>query len=58
MCLSSKLEGFDGYEVFYQWECDKGEGFEKVEDADQDFYMFNANVDSLSWNWRLTVYYR
>ncbi len=56
--LSSKLEGFDDYSVLYQWECDKGEGFEKVEGADAEDYVFSADVESLSWSWRLVVYYR
>ncbi len=56
--LSSKLEGFDDYSVLYQWECDKGEGFQKVEGADSENYVFSADVESLSWSWRLIVYYR
>ena len=56
--LTSKLEGFDGLEVIYQWECDQGDGFQKVEDANNDVYIFRASTETLSWDWRLTVYYR
>ena len=56
--LTSKLEGFDGFETYLQWECDKGEGFQDVEGANEDTYVFSASVESLSWNWRLTVYYK
>ena len=53
--LTSELEGFDGLETVFQWECDKGEGFEPVEGADEDNYSFEASKESLSWMWRLTV---
>ena len=56
--LTSKIEGFDGCEVIYQWECDQGEGFRNIQDANGDTYMFIASVETLSWKWRLTVYYR
>ena len=56
--LTSKLEGFDGYEVFYQWECDRGEGFEPIEGANGDTYEFEASAETLSWGWHLTVLYR
>ena len=56
--LTSKLEGFDGLEVIYQWECDQGDGFRKVENANDDVYVFRASTETLSWDWRLTVYYR
>ena len=56
--LTSKLEGFDGLEVIYQWECDKGDGFRKVDNANEESYFFRASAETLSWNWRLTVYYR
>ena len=56
--LSSKIEGFDGLDVVYQWECDQGNGFQPVESANNDTYVFKASTESLSWDWRLTVYYR
>ena len=56
--LTSRVEGFEGLEVFYQWECDQGQGFRKVENANEDAYVFKASAESLSWSWRLTVYYR
>ena len=56
--LTSLLEGFDGDEVRYQWECDKGEGFMPVEGADGASYVFTADEETLRWTWRLVVYYR
>ena len=58
--LTSRLEGFEGCEVHYQWMCDKhdGHGFQPVPNATGDTYTFGANVESLSWNWKLEVSYR
>lgn len=56
--LTSKIEGFDGYEVLYQWECDQGNGFQPVEAANADSYSYIASAESLSWSWQLMVYYR
>ena len=50
--LSSEV---DGEVLSYQWECDKGQGFEKIEGANEATYSFTATPESLSWNWRLTV---
>ena len=50
--LSSEV---DGEVLSYQWECDKGQGFEKIEGANDTTYSFTATPESLSWNWRLTV---
>ena len=55
VALTSKLEGFEGFEVDYQWECDKGAGFEPVAGANSDTYTFEASKTTLSWGWRLTV---
>ena len=56
--LTSKLEGFDGFEIRYQWECDKGNGFEAVAGANDSSYAFAATQESLRWDWQLSVYYR
>ena len=56
--LTSKLTGFDGYEIRYQWECDKGNGFQAVDGANDATYEFEASVETLSYDWRLMVYYR
>ena len=50
--LSSEV---DGEVLSYQWECDKGQGFEKIEGANDPTYSFTATPESLSWNWRMTV---
>ena len=57
--LTSILEGFENCEqIEYQWECDRGEGFEAVEDATSDSWSFIADKETLAWNWRLSVSYR
>ncbi len=56
--LTSRLEHADGYEIRYQWECDRGAGFEAIEGANSDTYTFAADTETLSYNWRLVVYYR
>lgn len=56
--LTSELIGFEGYEVWYQWCCDKGEGFEEIEDANEPTYVFAASPETLSWNYKLIVYYK
>lgn len=57
--LTCLLEGFDGYELSFQWECDihDGNGFRPVPGATGDMYSFSATAESLSWDWRLTVTY-
>lgn len=56
--LTSRLEGFDGYELYYIWEVDKGSGFEEIPDTNAPTYSFPASAESLSWDWRLEVLYR
>lgn len=56
--LTSKLEGFEifeGRKILFQWECDKGAGFEPVPGATEDHYEFEATIELLSYDWRLTV---
>lgn len=53
--LTCVLYGMDGYSVSYQWECDKGNGFEAVAGANADSYSFIASVETLGYNWRLAV---
>jgi len=56
--LTSKLEGFEDCEtILYQWYCDKGNGYEPVEDAVADTYTFAASVETLAWGWQLEVTY-
>ena len=57
--LTSLIEGFeDCEEINYQWECDKGNGFEAVESATAETYTFEATKANLSWRWRLAIGYR
>ena len=55
--LTSKLEGFEGCEVHYQWQRDSGNGFEDMPGATSATYSFAATSETLSWGWRLIVYY-
>lgn len=56
--LTGTVSGFDGYEVMYQWTCNKGNGFEIVYGANSSTYSFTATQESLGWEWELEVYYR
>ena len=53
--LTGVVTGAEGLEVSYQWECDQGSGFEAVEGATEAVYSFEADAQSLLWNWRLVV---
>lgn len=56
--LTSRLEGFENCEIIvYQWQYDRGNGFEDIPGADADTYAFAADVETLSYDWRLVVYY-
>ena len=56
--LTSVIEGMpEDVVLTYQWECDKGDGFEPVEGGNNDSYSYKASVESLSWSWRLVVSY-
>ena len=55
--LTSKLENFEGYgELSFQWEYDRGNGFESVPGATGESYAFEATIETLSYNWRLAVF--
>ncbi len=56
--LTASISGFDGYEVMYQWSCNKGNGFEVVSTGSESTYSFSATQESLSWDWKVDVYYR
>lgn len=56
--LTSKLIGFENYTVYYQWQCDKGNGFENIAGATNSSYTFYATKDTLSWSWRLKITYK
>ena len=54
--LTSLLEGFEESDtITYQWECDKGQGFEPIDGANGDSYTYKASVESLTWGFRLNV---
>lgn len=55
--LYSKLIGFDGVDVKYQWQVDRGdgEGWVDVEGANGPTHSFVARKDTILYSWRLTV---
>ena len=55
--LYSKLIGFDGVEVHYQWQVDRGdgEGWVDVEGATEPNHSFVARKDTILYSWRLTI---
>lgn len=56
--LTSKLENAEGYEIRYQWQCDKGSGWQDVAGANGDSYSFPASAETFGYSWKLLVYYR
>ena len=56
--LTSIVEGIpEDIALKYQWEVDKGNGFEPAEGGNEDSYTYTASVESLAWSWRLVVSY-
>ena len=55
--LTSELKGFDGLEVTYQWEVDRGDGlgWVPVEGATRSKHMFVASRETIRYTWRLIV---
>ena len=55
--LSSKLIGFDGVEVHYQWQVDRGDGngWVDVEGATGATHEFRATEETILYSWRLTI---
>ena len=55
--LTSKLKGFDGLDISYQWQVDRGDGqgWVDVEGANRSKHMFVADKDTIQYSWRLIV---
>ncbi len=54
--LSSVLTGFaDDANVLYQWQCDRGAGWEDVPGATGASYSFPCTVENMACSWRLVV---
>ena len=55
--LTSKLKGFDGLDIAYQWQVDRGdgEGWVDVEGANRSKHMFVADRETIRYSWRLIV---
>ena len=55
--LTSELIGFEGISVLYQWQADRGRGWENVENANGPTYSFIATEETIKYTWRLVVGY-
>ena len=55
--LTCKLEGLDDYKLSFQWQYDRGNGFEDIPGATEDTYAFEASMETLNYDWSLLVYY-
>ena len=55
--LTSELIGFEGVEVRYQWQVDRGDGlgWVDVEGATGPQHSFVARRDTILYNWRLII---
>lgn len=55
--LTSKLKGFDGLDIAYQWQVDRGDGagWVDVEGANRPKHMFVADRETITYSWRLIV---
>ena len=54
--LSSVLTGFEGCtRVDYQWQCDRGAGWENVPGATGTSYSFPCTVENMACGWRLLI---
>ena len=55
--LTSKLKGFDGLDIAYQWQVDRGDGagWVDVEGANRSKHMFVASRETIQYSWRLIV---
>ena len=53
--LESELNGYEGCEVEYQWQVNKGEGFEDISGANGSSYSFSADEESLGYDYRVVV---
>ena len=55
--LTSRLKGFDGLDIAYQWQVDRGdgEGWVDVEGANRPKHMFVADRETIQYSWRLVV---
>ena len=55
--LTSKLKGFDGLDIAYQWQVDRGDGagWVDVEGANRSKHMFVADKETITYSWRLIV---
>ena len=55
--LTSKLKGFDGLDIAYQWQVDRGDGqgWVDVEGANRSKHSFVASKETIQYSWRLIV---
>ena len=55
--LTSVVEGMDGIDFTYNWQWNRGNGWEDIPGANSDTYEFSADSDTLSYSWRLRIHY-
>ena len=56
--LTSMIQGFEDCIVIeYQWQYDRGIGWEDVPDATEPTYTYTADAVTLKYNWRLKVHW-
>lgn len=55
--LTSYLEGFEGLTVTFQWQRDRGNGWEDIPGATSDSYSFTATEETILYSWRVIVSY-
>ena len=55
--LTSSLEGFDGMDITFQWQVDRGDGagWVNVEGANRSKHSFVASKETIKYSWRLIV---
>lgn len=53
--LTCVVEGLAGRTATYQWQVDKGNGWQDVPDATDSILSFSADRETLAYNWRVIV---
>lgn len=56
--MYSEVQHTEGWIIEYQWERGKNGVFEDIPGANEPTYSFAASIESVSYLYRLTIYYR
>ena len=54
--LTSEIIGMDDISYTCQWQWNRGDGWEDIPGAIDETYMFLANTETLTYDWRLKVH--